>query len=443
MNSLRRTLTVSLTAMLVVIFSALWLLLSVAITRVAQDQLLMHLEHDGDAVIAAVSRAADGALRINQDMVEDVYRQPQSGHYFLVRAEPGPLIRSPSLGDTLLEVPALSPGARASRSIDGPAGQSILMLTRGVVVAGQAVQVAVGEDLSEMDREVRDQSRLVLLVILPLFIAAVLLQRFMIGRALRPLDEVRHALEQIGRREVDRIETEAPAEVRPLVDEVNRLLVLVNRRLLQARTAIGNLAHALKTPLAVLYRVADEPTLPDGMKAQLRDQTRIIRERLERELVRARLAGGENVGGIFNPRTELEVMRRILQSIHRDKDLEIGIDAPDRNLTYDREDLLELLGNLTDNACKWARQRVHVEVAERPGEKITRIRVADDGPGCSAEDFERLAARGVRLDESKDGHGLGLSICKEITEFYGGSITFANDPELGGLAVTVELPLSA
>ena len=222
---------------------------------------------------------------------------------------------------------------------------------------------------------------------------------------------------------------------------MNRLLVLVNRRLLQARTAIGNLAHALKTPLAVLYHVADEPTLPDAIRSPLQDQTRIIRERLERELVRARLAGGENVGGVFNPRVELEVMRRILQSIHRNKDMDIRIEAPDHNLPYDREDLLELLGNLTDNACKWARGQVVIEVGEVPAQHLTRVRVADDGPGCSAADFERLAARGVRLDEAKDGHGLGLSICKEITEFYGGVISFCNDPLLGGLAVTVELPL--
>ena len=441
MNSLRRNLTVSLTGILVAVFTALWILLTVAITRVAQDQLLMHLEHDGNAVIAALTRDARGALTVTAAGVEDVYRKPQSGHYYLVRDGRGRLLASASLGSATFNLPALAPGRRQADNIEGPAGQSVLLLTRGVTVFDEHVEVAVGEDLSSMQSETREQSLLVLAFIVPLFVAAVLLQRYMIGRALQPLGQLRQALERVGRHEVTRIDARAPDEVRPLVDEVNRLLVLVNRRLIQARTSVGNLAHALKTPLAVLFNLSDAPELPASTRALLREQTGMMRERLERELVRARLAGGEQVGGVFNPRAELEVMTRVLHSLHRERQLQIDVLAPDRNLPHDREDLLELIGNLAENACKWARGRVLLEVTE-PGERhLTRIRVADDGPGCSPEDLARLTARGLRLDEATPGHGLGLSICKDIAAFYGGVISFGNDPELGGLAVTVELPV--
>lgn len=440
MTSLRSNLTISLTTILFVVFASLWGLLSFAITKVAQDQLLMHLEHDGDALATAVHFASDGRIEVTASAVEEVYRQAQSGHYFQVEGPDGLFLKSPSLAADRLPTLAVSLDSRVNQQVAGPAGQSVLMLTRHMRLQGHPVLVTVAEDLSEMNREVIEQSLIILLVILPMFIAAVLLQRYMIGRALAPLTKVQQALEQVGRREVDRIDTRAPDEIQPLVDEVNRLLVLVSRRLVQSRTAVGNLAHALKTPLAMLFHASDDQGLPTGTRRILQENSQAIRDRLERELVRARLAGGDSVGGVMNPHSELEVMTRVLQSVYRDKHLVITIDVPDRPLPFDREDMLELLGNLADNACKWARARVNIRIDALGPEQATRIRVSDDGPGCSAAEFERLLTRGVRLDETTHGHGLGLSICREIVDFYGGSITFENDAALGGLAVMISLP---
>lgn len=437
MTSLRKSLTLSLTAILVVVFLCLWASISFAISKVAQDQLLMHLEHDGDALIAGLSINGGGRLHLLEASVEQVYRQANSGHYYTIRSA-GDAIESPSLAGASLATPPLPPGQRSSLKIPGPGGQTVLVLARGVKLYGQALQVVVGEDLRELNREVKEQSIFILLIIIPILVAAVLMQRFIIGRELGPLTRAEEALQRLGRGEIERIDVDLPGEVQPLVDEVNRLLLLVNRRLAQSRTAIGNLAHALKTPLAMLFRVADDAAVPGETRQILREQTDAIHGRLERELKRARLAGGQHAGSSIHLRRELEDLAKVLQVIYREKNPQIEIVAPAGPLPYDREDLLELLGNLADNACKWAQRTVRIDIAEAaPG---LRIRVADDGPGCSPDDCERLMQRGLRLDESKPGHGLGLAICREIVDFYGGEMQFAPDVELGGLAVSIRLP---
>lgn len=280
---------------------------------------------------------------------------------------------------------------------------------------------------------------MVLLIILPILGTAVVLQSLIISRALMPLVHVQRALQQIGRGEVSRIDVESPTEIRPLVDEVNRLLTLVNRRLTQSRTAIGNLAHALKTPLAMLFRAADDASLPAAIRETLQEHTKTIHGRLERELKRARLAGGEAVGGRIDLGAELELMVRVLHSIYREKDLSIVIAAPEGTVPFDREDVLELVGNLADNACKWAKSAVSIDAKYQETENTICIRVSDDGPGCSEEQYEHLKTRGLRLDESRAGHGLGLSICTEIVAFYGGELSFGRDKTLGGLEVTATL----
>lgn len=439
MTSLRRNLNISLSLILVVVFVVLWTLISVAIGKVARDQLLIHLEHDGDAVLSGLKYRSPEQLVVDENVIEMVYRQAHSGHYFLVRTGSGQVLKSPSLGASTLAVETVGPGLSASQRVPGPDQQSVLVLTRNVMFQGAPLEIVVGENLSEMNDEIKEQSITVLLIILPILALAVLLQSLIISRALIPLSHVEHALQQIGRGVVSRIDVESPTEIRPLVDEINRLLVLVNRRLIQSRTAIGNLAHALKTPLAMLFRVADDDTLPATLRATLQEHTKSIHSRLERELKRARLAGGDAVGGQIDLRGELDLMTRVLHGIYREKNLSIAITTPEGSVPFDREDVLELIGNLADNACKWATNKVAIEITYEAAANTLRIRVADDGPGCSEAQYELLKTRGLRLDESRNGHGLGLSICTEVVSFYGGELSFGRNPDLGGLEVVATL----
>ena len=439
-TTLRARLTLTLTLILIAVFVGLWIALSMAITKVAQDQLLTHLEHDGDALLAALSFDALGRLKIAESNIEEVYLREHSGHYFVVRTARGQMLKSGSLGQDNLEVGPFEPERKGHAQLAGPEGQSVLALTRGFYVQGETLGITVAENLAEMNDDVREQSLSALGLILPLLLAAVVLQSLSVKRALRPLTGIQVELHLINKGEINEIEGEVPGEIRPLVDEINSLLKVVRRRLMQSRTAVGNLAHALKTPLAVLFRIADEKVLTEDILLELKHQTGNIREKLERELKRARLAGGESFSTQINVREELQIMVRVLQAIYRNKDLSITIEAPEQLIALDREDMVELLGNLADNACKWASSQVAIRVTTPKDYAGIQIEVADDGPGCDPKQAQMLGQRGLRLDENTAGHGLGLAICHDIVDLYTGEIHFIRDPNWGGLLVRVRLP---
>ena len=437
MTSLRKSLTLSLAGTLVVIFLSFLAAVHFAINKVAREQLLMHLTHDGNSLLSGISVNAHGHLQLLGASVEAVYRQPDSGHYYTITS-PGETLASPSLAGTEPLGQKLAQGQYVIERNVGNSQQKLLVLVRSLELHGRPIQLAVAEDLTDLEREVRDQSVFILMLVVPGLVLAVLLQLYVVNRELAPLTRAEEELQRLGRGEIKQFEMTLPSEVQPLIDEVNRLLQLVNRRLTQSRTAIGNLAHALKTPLAVLFRLADDPALSPEVRRALKEQTQAIHGRVETELKRARLAGFRQSGMGVQLQSELGELAQVLQAIYRDKQLNIDVVAPDKSLPYDREDLLELVGNLGDNACKWARTRVRIEATETAQALV--IRVADDGPGCPAADRERMLSRGTRLDESVPGHGLGLAICREITDFYGGELAFETDPELGGLAVVATLP---
>jgi signal transduction histidine kinase len=436
MTSLRKSLTLSLTGALVVIFLSFLAAVHFAINQVAKEQLLMHLAHDGNSLISALSIDDHGRLHLRETSIEDVYLQPHSGHYYTVSSMDGELV-SPSLGNAAPFASSLPPGQHVVLRSVGPDQQNLLVLVRSLIFHGKPVQIAVAEDLADLHRGVREQSLFILIMILPGMILALLLQRYIVNRQLAPLMRAGIDLQRLGRGEIKHCEMKLPAEVQPLMDEVNRLLLLVSRRLSQSRTALGNVAHALKTPLAVLFRQAEDPALPPELRKTLQEQTQAIHSRLECELKRARLSGIKQSGVAVQVQAELADLSSVLRAIYRDKQLDIQISAPNRALPYDREDLLELIGNLSDNACKWAKQRVRIDVSEI--DQGLQVRVSDDGAGCTSNDHERMGQRGTRLDESVPGHGLGLAICREITDFYQGQLSFETDPELGGLAVIATL----
>jgi len=215
----------------------------------------------------------------------------------------------------------------------------------------------------------------------------------------------------------------------------------VVRRLQQSRTAIGNLAHALKPSLALLFRVAEHPAFNDypELRQQLQTQTDSIHRAIERELKRARIAGNQQASIAFNPAAELTTLAQLLQTIYADKQLEINVSAPDVPVHFDREDMLGMIGNLLDNACKWATHTINVEISFA---QTLTISVADDGPGCDGLDAQLVTQRGLRLDESIPGHGLGLAIVQDIAEFYEGELQISRSQALGGFLATVRLPLN-
>ena len=436
MISLRDRLNRGLAAILLVVFMFHWMAADYVIKTVAEDQMVTRLEHDGDSLLASMAFDGSGPLRFNADRLGLVYDQIHSGHYFILQAGEQ-VFRSRSMGTESLPTEPAKPGKPQRYHSQGPQGQPVLALTRSISKQGQTLNVTVAEDLTALHGEI-DSLRLAYLVLtVVVLITAILLQTADVRRALEPLSALREDVQRVGRGQASRIDADAPKEAQPLVDEINRLLLLVDRRLHQSRHAIGNLAHALKTPLSVLFHAASDPAIADqpALRRQLQEQTESIHQRIETELKRARLSGTAQPGAGFNPKEELAALAGLLGIQYAEKNLRFELAATDGLTTFDREDMLELVGNLADNACKWAKARVSIKVECLQGH--FSVTVADDGPGCPEEDLADLTRRGLRLDEAPPGHGLGLSIVNDIVGFYGGSLDLGRSPALGGLRVTV------
>ena len=255
---------------------------------------------------------------------------------------------------------------------------------------------------------------------------------------LQPLRRIPPALAEIRTGSADRLTGSFPAEVQPLATEINQLLDHNAQVVERARTHVGNLAHALKTPLAVL---TNEAAAGDAVKAGIVDtQTKVMREQVEHHLSRARLAAR---AGILGARTSvmpvLEGLHRTLEKIYSARGISIAINGPpDISFRGERQDLEELLGNLMDNACKWAASRVRVTVLQQDGQMI--VQVEDDGPGLTPSQRRQAVKRGQRLDEATPGTGLGLSIVTDIAEIYGGAFTL-QESSMNGLMARLTLPV--
>jgi signal transduction histidine kinase len=267
---------------------------------------------------------------------------------------------------------------------------------------------------------------------------------FQVRFGLLPLREIERGLSRIRTGEAARLEAKLPIEIEPLQAEINALIQSNQDIIERARTQVGNLAHALKTPLAVITNEADDDK--SQLAAKVQEQAKVMRDQIGYYLDRAQMAAR---AGVIGRMTEVapvaQALRRALERIYRDKGVEIVVDCPDSiRFQGEKQDLEEMLGNLVDNACKWATAKVLVTAKALPGEgRSGRLRlvltVEDDGPGLTAEQRQRIGKRGMRLDETKPGSGLGLSIVSDIATSYAGRFSLEASPH-GGLLVRLELP---
>ena len=439
--SLRRRLNRGLIIILTVVFTANWLAADWVIRGVAEREMLTRLVHDGDSLLDSLQLAEDGRLKFDISHAGSVYGQAYSGHYFLIHLD-GQVLYSPSLQETTLPFQAVDGLALYHFHFqDGPKQQPLLVLSRGVERLGHHISISVAEELTAIDHDISGVRLAYSVFCLLVLMIAIVLQTVDVKRSLSGFKVLREELKAIASGQQQQVGSTAtvPAEVRPLVQELNRLLLLVDRRMHQSRTALGNVAHSLKTPLAMLYRLAESPALKahPQLKVQIQQQNQLIHQRIERELKRARISGSFQTGANFNPQQELRALVQLLRNIYSEKTLSFQIQAPDQLLSCDREDMLELMGNLLDNACKWSEQCIEINVNCDNGILLS---VADDGPGCEVADMQQLLKRGVRLDENVQGHGLGLAIVQDIAEFYGGVVSVQQSESLGGLQVKVYLP---
>jgi len=437
-----------------------WIVLSIAlaawglrnlfqehITQQLEAQLVVQL----DQLSAAVDWTPEGRLSVNASAMDVRLGQPLSGLYWQIdRLGTQPeaaAARSRSLWDQVLTLPpppATYPaqGYRVFRLHDG-AQHELLAVARPLQLPeddAPPLRLAVAADTALIAEPLERFTRMLLAALGLLAAGLALAVALQLQLALRPLSLLRRQLAAVRRSEATRIEGRFPQELQPLVSEFNHVLAENADIVQRARTQAGNLAHAVHTPLTILANAAarEEGALPQ----LVREQVASARRQVDYHLARARAAAAVRATGLGTPVLEpLRALLRTMQRLHaaRNLNFELAATAEEAVFRGEAQDLYELLGNLIDNAGKWARSRVVVDVG-RDGATL-RFTVDDDGPGIPAAQRERMFERGVQLDQRQPGAGLGLDIVRTLAETYGGHVEAQASP-LGGLRMTLQLPAS-
>lgn len=425
------------------------------------DQFHAELTSQLDQLSAQFALDAQGRPQLTLALGDPRLSRPYSGYYWqidqmadsaTVRPAAVGQLRSRSLWDHVLALPAdiLNDGATHQHRVMGPQGQVLGVVERSVRIEdspdGQArsfrLMTAANEQL--MQAPVARFNGLLWLALGVLAAGLMLAAVVQVRVGLAPLRALQSALAKVRQAETQQLEGAFPAEITPLIDDFNKVLAHNADVVARARNHAGNLAHALKTPLSVLANAADAAHKQSPATAKLAqlvsDQVAIARQQVNYHLSRAQVAASTRLPGAKTAVPPVvDGLVRAMRHIHAERQLTLnaGPFAPALGFRGEAQDLQEMLGNLIDNACKWATHRVDIQ-ARRHADTLT-ITVDDDGPGLAADEHDRVLQRGVRADEQVPGSGLGLAIVDDLARLYGGQVTLADSP-LGGLRAVLELP---
>lgn len=411
------------------------------------DERLLVYANDLAADLVATG---EGAGREIGSLGDPRFEIPLSGWYWQVgRVDAAPRdLRSsrslignplPNLAEPVADRPF---GQIRKDNVSGPEGRLLRVVERDVDLGedGRFV-VRIAGPTDEISAAVRRFVVALVVTFLLLGVGLGLSTLLQIRFGLRPLIDLRGAVSSVRRGQSERITGVYPGDVAPLAEELN-LLLEANREILErARTQVGNLAHALKTPLSVIVNEADGPT--GDLSARVSEQAMLMRDQIEHYLNRARTAAlAGTLGSLTEVGPVMDALARTFGKIFQDRALAIDVSVPAGiQFRGERQDFEEMAGNLIDNACKWAASRVEVavELTEDRGRWVVRVVVEDDGPGLPEAARAEAKKRGRRLDETKPGSGLGLSIVVDLAAHYGGRLSLGAS-RLGGARAELDLP---
>jgi signal transduction histidine kinase len=400
------------------------------------DHVLMHLEE----IVTAADLTQDGQLALSANPSDPRFDVPYSGWYWEIRNNGQVLKSSPSLADEELNLDgvAASNGVQISEII-GPGNQLLRVQTLMIDTSqeGQKLLLAASTPTLGIKEEASEIAKYMLINFAVLGLGLMVAVAFQVRLALRPLNHISSGISEIRNGKTDKLHEEFPEEVQPLVNELNNLIDHNAVLLKRARNRLGDLAHSIKNPLTVINNEACN--LESGQRELILDQTSDIANSVNRYLSRARASGSDNVlGARANIKSVAEDLAFAMKRIHNIRDLDIDFTGlGSYSFRGEAQDLEEILGNLMDNACKWANSRVVVRCEGLEGR--CHLVVEDDGPGIPEEELESVLQRGRRLDETTPGHGLGLNIVQQMLEIYGGKLTFSRSA-YGGLKAELDLP---
>ncbi len=431
----------------------------IAISAVYRAQTVNLLDAELDSTLVTLARAIEpiegdpGRIReIPERLPSDArYETPLSGRYWVIVPVDGSGeyeedIRPRSVWDgepplprSLADQALAAPGAVVRGNYpDGPAGEPIRIAVQSITISSNTnpILLVAATDRTQSDTGA-DQLRTILLIAMIALAGGTLLAmatglRF----ALRPLDRIQSDISAIREGRLAALSGDYPQEVKPLSEELNKLLEHNRSVVSRARTHVGNLAHALKTPLAVLRNEAKGETQLDDV---VRRQSESMRANVDHYLRRAQAAARAEALGVRTQVLEAaDGIARVMNKLFERDGKQVELHIPGNlYVRTERQDLEEILGNLLDNACKWTKSQVDVH-AHQNEDGMVVIHIDDNGQGLSPEEREQAVKRGIRLDETAPGTGLGLSIVADIASMNGGSLTLEESP-LGGLRASVQL----
>lgn len=412
-----------------------------------ERQLDVQLEAYISELIGRVEPDGQGGIKLSKELTDPRFAQPLSGLYWQIQDDDHlELIRSRSLWDDMLSLPKdhLTLGVVHRHELPGPDGQSLLVREQQIIAFPETdkrrLRIAVAIDRSDLLQARAEFSRDLLPYLGLLGIALMIATWLQVRTGLSPLHHIRQSLLAVNSGRTVRLQGRFPDEVQPLVDEINQLLSARDRTVEDARAWTADLAHGLKTPLSALSTDAQQLRArgEQEIAANLEELALRMRQRVDRELIRARL---RSEVGVRPQQADLakvvDALVRTLQRAPSGEKIDWRVDIPSQaRVALSAADLTELLGNLLDNAAKWARSTVAIRAAKNERWQVV---IEDDGHGVPGPQRQHLGRRGLRLDEQVAGTGLGLAIVRDIVSAYHGSIDFRK-AQLGGLAVVVEIP---
>jgi signal transduction histidine kinase len=452
-------------ALRLVISSAAWTLMILSITAAIlislcrdffEDSFDRRINQSLENLIARTAPQGSLDIRRPTDLGEPLFSKPLSGVYWQIRpADQGadPIYKSESLTDEIYKTPSelgVRPDQKHIRQayVDGPDGQLLRVIERDIDFGqeneSRIFSISVAFDTADVDNETRYLTNTIVLTLALLGGGLLLATFFQVRFGLSPLEEIRNHIAAIRSGEEMLLEGMPPDEILPLQEELNALIKANASIVERARTHVGNLAHALKTPLSV---IVNEAASQSGDFAQkVAQQAEVMRQQISHHLDRARIAAQiRPISGVTDVSAGLSALSRALTKIYEERAIHLEIDCPPGVRFFgEKQDFDEMAGNLMDNACKWAKSSVSVKVeapewqAASP-DRVFRLVIEDDGPGLPEDFRQKAVRRGRRLDEKVPGSGLGLSIVADLSHLYRGALSL-EEATGGGLRACLTLP---
>lgn len=403
-------------------------------------------------LVANLDVSTDGKAFLKTQPAEPRFNQPLSGLYWQISdIHHHDVLRSRSLWDSTLDVSSEldQDGKQLVRTIVGPNAESVRLLEQVVKLSeapGKVWRISVASETRNLDQAIQNWVRLLVIFLGILLLTLILAAIAQVILGLTPLRNLQQALIALSAGRTKRLEGEFPAEVQPLVQEFNQVLDHHDAMIAKAQNRAGDFAHAMKTPLTVLANAAtaelQKKMPPSELAILMNEQIALLKNQIDQQLLRARTDAVSLRSYVQTPIAPvIEQIIRVIKKMHVDRHIDFVVAQEDLTICVpiDKNTLQEIIGNLLDNASKWAHSTIRIKIYTENQQLC--IVIEDDGKGVAADQLYKIMQRGIRADERVPGSGLGLSIASELCSVYGGELILFTS-SLGGLGAKISLPLT-